>query len=144
VTSAATRTHRRGRLVTVTVRCNSCFAQSISGPVYPASTQMRSIPGCAVCAAVSIARAVPIGDVRGVNAGSHHQPACIHEQMALAPVQALGTVPAADPPFSVVFALWLSRVVALGSADRPARRRVVTRSSAFIRSQVPSRCQQRK
>jgi hypothetical protein len=45
----------------------------------------------------------------------------VDQQVPLAPVQLLGAIVAAAPPFSVVLADWLSRIAAVGAAARPAR-----------------------
>jgi len=47
----------------------------------------------------------------------------IDSDMALAPVDLLAGIVTADPPFSVVFTLWLSMIAAVGLASRPSRSR---------------------
>jgi hypothetical protein len=51
----------------------------------------------------------------------HHQKETkhIHDDVALAPPRALPPVIAADPPFSVVFTVWLSMIPALGARFLP-------------------------
>ncbi|MFL5761092.1 MAG: hypothetical protein ACJ789_15335 [Thermomicrobiales bacterium] len=56
----------------------------------------------------------------------------------LAAGQLLAPSVAARLPFSVVFALWLSMIAALGVGSRPACRRTCSRSAAVMCSQVPS------
>ena len=75
-----------------------------------------------------LTRTIPIGEIGGLDLHRQRQATRIDQQMTLAAVQFLGPVPAARPPFSVVFALWLSKIAALGAGDRPARARVATRS----------------
>jgi hypothetical protein len=68
----------------------------------------------------------------------------IDHDMALAPTDALAAVIAADPPFSVVFAVWLSMIPALGSRVRPETSRRSPRKVSCMRSQTPDRRQVRK
>ena len=88
--------------------------------------------------------AIAIRDIGRMDHGFEHQAPAIHQQMALATTQLLGSVIAARPPFSVVLADWLSRMAAVGWGWRPARCRTRSRSSSLSRSQVPSRSQARK
>jgi len=72
------------------------------------------------------------------------QPEDIDDDVALAPAYALAPVIAPDPPFPVVFTVWLSMIPALGSRVRPEASRRSPRSVSCIRSQAPTRHQVRK
>ena len=50
----------------------------------------------------------------------------VDRDMALAALDLLRRVPAARPPFSVVFTLWVSITAALGLGSRPSRSRSIT------------------
>ena len=76
-----------------------------------------------------------LGSVALLNSGRMHhndndQADRIDDYMALAAVDFLAGVVAADPPFSVVFTLWLSMIAALGVASRPAATRTSSRSES--------------
>jgi len=66
----------------------------------------------------------------------HHQKETehIHDDVALAPPRALPPVIAADPPFSVVFTVWLSMIPALGSRFLSWPREESPRRVSCIRS----------
>jgi hypothetical protein len=68
----------------------------------------------------------------------------IDDDVALAPTDALAAVIAPDPPFSVVFTVWLSMIPALGSRVRPEASRTSPRRLSCIRSQTLARRQVRK
>jgi hypothetical protein len=72
------------------------------------------------------------------------QPEGIHEDVTLPPLDLLARVIAPDPPFSVVFTDWLSRMPALGWRCRPAAARTSPRSMSWMCCQVPSRRQRQK
>ena len=57
---------------------------------------------------------VPIGHIGGMDHRPQDQTARVDEQVPLAPAQLLGAIVATAPPFSVVLALWLSRMAPLG------------------------------
>lgn len=65
------------------------------------------------------------------------QAGSLDQRVALAAVQLLVPVVAADPPFSLVRTDWLSRMAAVGFASLSILRRVRSRSSGWMRSQVP-------
>jgi hypothetical protein len=58
--------------------------------------------------------AITVLDTGGGQDHSQDQPEGVHEDVALPPVDLLGRVIAPDPPVSVVFTDWLSRMPALG------------------------------
>jgi hypothetical protein len=59
---------------------------------------------------------------------AEQQPLRVDRNLALAPLDLLGGIVAARPPFSVVFTLWLSMMAAVGLASRPSlSRSIVTR-----------------
>jgi hypothetical protein len=75
------------------------------------------------------------------------QQACgIDRDVALAPLDLLGRVVAARPPFSVVLTLWVSTMVALGLGSLPSRSRsIITRwwrmlshTSALVKARMYS------
>jgi hypothetical protein len=76
----------------------------------------------------------------------HRQPEAqgIDEDMPLAPLDLLGPVHAAAPPFAVVLTAWLARIPALGGRCLPAAPRTSPRSRSCITGQVPSCCHWRK
>ena len=77
----------------------------------------------------------------------HHdeeQPEDIDHDVALAPADALASIIAPGPPFSVVFTVWLSIIPALGSRVRPEASRRSPRKVSCIRSQTPARRQVQK
>lgn len=80
-------------------------------------------------------------DVGRMNHRFQEQTQRIRQKMALPAAQSLVAVIAMDPPFSVVFADWLSMIAALGDASRPAWDRRRSRSLVLIRSQRPLRRQ---
>ena len=81
---------------------------------------------------------IPIRHIRRMNHRPQHQSVRIDQQMALAATQFLRAVVAPEPPFPVVRTDWLSRIAAVGTAERPARCRTCARNVALARSQVPS------
>ena len=62
----------------------------------------------------------------------------VHHDVPLASGYPFASVVTPRPPFSVVFADWLSMIAALGVASRPATSRTRTRKASSTRSQVPS------
>jgi hypothetical protein len=82
-------------------------------------------------------------DIGGMHHHRHHHAHGIHQQMACASVDGFASISPARPPFSVVVTDWLSRIAALGAASRPAATRTSVRRAAWMRTQVPSRCQRR-
>jgi hypothetical protein len=63
-----------------------------------------------------------------VDGHTEQQARGIDRDVALAPLDLLGRVVAARPPFSVVFTLWVSTMVALGLGSLPSRSRsIITR-----------------
>ena len=62
---------------------------------------------------------------------------CIYGNMALAPLDSLRAVPTSRPPFSVVLAVWLSMIAAVGSGARPSRTLPSAASTWCIRSKPP-------
>ncbi len=86
---------------------------------------------------------VPVLDIGGMHHHRHHHAHGIHQQMACASVEVVASISPARPPFSVVVTDWLSRIAALGAASRPAATRTSVRRAAWMRTQVPSRCQNR-
>jgi hypothetical protein len=72
------------------------------------------------------------------------QPEDINDNVALAAADAFASVIAADPPFSVVFTVWLSMMPALGVRCRPEASRRSPRRVSCIRSQTPARRHARK
>ena len=81
---------------------------------------------------------VAILDVGGMNGDREEKPERIDADMALAPVDLLAGVVPADPPFSVVFTLWLSRIAAVGLASRPSCSRTAITRWCRIASHTPS------
>jgi hypothetical protein len=78
-----------------------------------------------------------------LDAGSRHhhrqdQPEGIDQEMPLASLDLFARVIAAEPPFSVVFTDWLSRIPALGWRRLPAATRTSPRRRSCLRCQVPS------
>src|SRR5919108_1341604 len=70
----------------------------------------------------------------------HHdeeQPQDIDHDVTLATAYTLAAIIAPDPPFSVVFTVWLSMIPALGSRMRPAASRTSPRRLSCICSQTP-------
>jgi hypothetical protein len=82
--------------------------------------------------------AVGFLDIRRMDHDNQQQPQRVDEDVALAAVYLLGGVVAARPPLSVVLTDWLSRIAALGVANRPSATRSSSRKAAWIASQVPS------
>jgi hypothetical protein len=80
---------------------------------------------------------------RGDNDGQD-QPERVDEEMPLAAFDLFVDIKAAEPPFSVVFTDWLSRIPALGWRRLPAATRTSPRSKSCIRCQVPSWRQRQK
>ena len=82
---------------------------------------------------------IAVLDPRRVHQHDQEQPEDIDHDVALAPTDTLAAVIASDPPFSVVFTVWLSMIPALGSRVRPEASRRSPRSVSCIRSQMPAR-----
>ena len=72
--------------------------------------------------------ALGILDVGRMHDHTEQQSLRVDPNVALAPLDLLGGIIAARPPFSVVFTLWLSMMAAVGLASRPSlSRSIVTR-----------------
>ena len=83
------------------------------------------------------------GPVTVLHAGgrNHYReasPEGVDAEVPCAAVDVLGLVVAVDPPFSVVFTAYLSRIPALGWRRFPAATRTSPRSRSCISCQVPS------
>lgn len=72
-------------------------------------------------------RPVPILYVGCMHQDCQHQSQRINYYMAFAALDLFARIVAAQPPFSVVFTLWLSMIAALGVDLRPAFLRTVSR-----------------
>jgi hypothetical protein len=81
---------------------------------------------------------------RRMHSHDEEQTKDLDDDVALAPAYTLASLRAPEPPFSVVFTVWLSMIPALGSRVRPAASRRPSRSVACLRSQTPARRQVRK
>ncbi len=68
----------------------------------------------------------------------------VHRDVALAPLQSLGGIPAARTPFSVVLTLWVSMMAAVGLASRPSPSRNMTTRWWRMLSQTPAARNARK
>src|SRR4051812_20847618 len=68
----------------------------------------------------------------------------VHRDMAPAPLQPLGGIPAARSPFSVVLTLWVSTMAAVGLASRPSPSRNMTTRWWRMLSQTPAARNARK
>ena len=84
-----------------------------------------------------------------LNVGRMHnhteqQPLRVDRNLALAPLDLLGGIVAARPPFSVVFTLWLSMMAAVGLASRPSPSRNKTTRWWRMLSQTPAARNARK
>jgi hypothetical protein len=86
---------------------------------------------------------VTILHTRRGNDDGQDQSERVDEEMPLAAFDLFVDIKAAEPPFSVVFTDWLSRIPALGWRRFPAATRTSPRSKSCIRCQVPS-CRQRQ
>lgn len=120
--------HAQGLLSPGDQRAPVAGVQPYLGPLRKDRAKRRQHASCAI----------PIRHVRRMDHRPQHQSARIDQQMALAAAQFLGAIPAPWPPFSVVRTDWLSRIAAVGKADRPARCRTCPRNVALARAQVPS------
>src|SRR5439155_15436864 len=80
---------------------------------------------------------ITVLDPRRMHHHDEEQPEDIDDDVALAPADALAPIIAPDPPFSVVFTVWLSMIPALGSRVRPEAARRSPRRLSCIRSQTP-------
>jgi hypothetical protein len=74
----------------------------------------------------------------GGNDHTEEQPEGIDEDMALAALDLLPRIIAADPPLSVVLTDWLSMMPALGWRCLPVAARTSPRSRSCMSCQVPS------
>jgi hypothetical protein len=77
-------------------------------------------------------------DVGGMHQHRQQVAQRVDQDVPLATLYALRRIPAARPPFSVVFTLWLSITAALGLASRPAASRAAMRSTASTSSHTPA------
>lgn len=73
-----------------------------------------------------VTRAVGVLDVGGVDEDAEQQAGGVDGDVALAPLDLLGRVEAANAPFSVVLTLWVSMTAALGVGARPSCSRSIT------------------
>ena len=73
-----------------------------------------------------VADAVRVLDVGGMDDHAQQQTRAVDRDVALAALDPLGGVPAARPPFSVVFTLWVSTIAAVGLGSRPSLSRSIT------------------
>ena len=76
--------------------------------------------------AQQIAGTIGILDVGGMDDNAEQQAGGVDRDMPLAALDLLRRIPAARPPFSVVFTLWVSITAALGLGSRPSRSRSIT------------------
>src|SRR5215207_7217714 len=83
-------------------------------------------------------------DVGRMHDHTEQQPLRVDRNMALAPLDLLGGIVAARPPFSVVFTLWLSMMAAVGLASRPSPSRNRTTRWWRMLSQTPAARNARK
>ena len=80
----------------------------------------------------------------GCTTTANSNPHGIYNDVSLSTVDLLASIIATRPPFSVVFTLWLSMIVALGVGFLPSASRTQGRSVSLTRSHVPSMVQLRK
>ena len=73
-----------------------------------------------------VARTIGVLDVGGMNDDAEQQAGGVDRDMPLAALDLLRRIPAARPPLSVVFTLWVSITAALGLGSRPSRSRNIT------------------
>ena len=66
------------------------------------------------------------------------QPHSINDDVELSPCHSLGRIITTNPPFSVVFTLWLSIMAALGVGSLSSISLTLGRNASWIRSHVPS------
>lgn len=99
--------------------------------------QVAESPSCFGYSIEQLGNASPILDVGFVNDRGHQDACGVYENMPLSSVDFLVTVETADPPFSVVFALWESMTPAEGSASRPSRCLHINRSVSVMVSKRP-------
>jgi hypothetical protein len=82
----------------------------------------------------------PVLTIGSMHLGSQYQTERIHQQMVLSSAEFLGSYSMPrTPPTLVVFTDWVSRMPALGWQLRPPRTRILSRKTALIFSQVPSK-----
>src|SRR5215213_3179447 len=67
-----------------------------------------------------VPQAIRVLDVGRMHDYAQQQPLRVHRDVALAPFQPLGGIPAARSPFSVVLTLWVSMIAAVGLTSRPS------------------------
>ena len=78
--------------------------------------------------AQQVAGTIGVLDVGGMDDNAEQQAGGVDPDMPFAALDLLRRIPAARPPFSVVFTLWLSMMAAVGLASRPSlSRSIVTR-----------------
>jgi hypothetical protein len=83
-------------------------------------------------------RAMRVLDIGWMHLGGEQEALGVSDDVALAPLDALGRINAARPPLSVVGTLWLSMMPTEGTRLRPACWRARATSVRLTRSQVPS------
>ena len=76
--------------------------------------------------AQQVAGSIGVLDVGGMDDNAEQQAGGVDRDMPFAALDLLRRVPAARPPFSVVFTLWVSITAALGLGSRPSRSRSIT------------------
>ena len=82
---------------------------------------------------------VTVLHIGGMDHHRHDQSQRVHQNVALSPGHLHACIVApAQPPFSVVLTLWLSKMAALGVPLRPAWRRVFSRKALWICSHSQS------
>ena len=76
--------------------------------------------------AQQVAGTIGVLDVGGMDNDAKQQAGGVDRDVSLAALDSLRRIPAARPPFSVVFTLWVSITAALGLGSRPSRSRSIT------------------
>ena len=108
-------------------------------PVVGAIGEHRLQPGVEpLQAPEEIADAVRVLHVGGVDDHAEQQARGVDRDMPLAALDLLCRIPAARPPFSVVFTLWVSITAALGLGSRPSRSRSIITRWWRIASHTPA------
>ena len=76
--------------------------------------------------AQQVAGTIGVLDVGGMDNDAEQQAGGVDRNVTLAAFDLFCRIPAARPPFSVVFTLWVSITAALGLGSRPSRSRSIT------------------